>query len=703
MREFQSLHPEGLPATYEVTVHGEEPIVTVEETKGRITIEYFFPGFYLSSDSKFVKQEKIPFKQVNIAQTGFLVESGRPLLPSFGRYVQIPFYCEYSVTVRKGAPVQFDDITPAPAQQEVTDDLKPDILEYDKEFYSKDQVYPEDIVEVTGPYQIDGYNALLIHVRPLQCNPAKKKLIGYGAITVIIEVTLKKPSKHVLVTPELDRKAYGNLFLNPKRNINERLTPGEEIVSTVSAGPRGPEFLIIYHDPFEKAAKELAQWKTMRGLSTETVSTAETGTTVKAIKKYIRRRREHPSSQLRYVLLFGDSDMICPDRIRHTLFKDINITDYYVSTKGDPEDRNQFVLPWLSVGRIPVRTAEEGMAVVKKIIAYERSPPQASNYYSSMLFGAYFEDEGRNGRADRAFMKTMESIRKRMVSLGFDVERVYMTSNPDMQEYIDGSKVPEEVKTAVVDEETAREKIIAAVSQGRLLIGHRDHGSYKGWEYPPFTVEDVDTLEGGTPSVFYSINCFTGQFDVRWRRDSIAEKLLKAKGGAPSLIAATRKSHSFLNDDLMKALFDAMWAGVLDTFPGSTASYPVKDNRLGDILNYAKTYLPLAVSGCPLCIKDHLEIYHVLGDPTLELPRRNPSTMRMRVEKKKAALDIFVSACPRGSVITIWNKGNLIKKIEPYRYNMTVSLRDTGLWPLSSQEFSVCFWAPGYRFQQVVV
>ena len=67
-----------------------------------------------------------------------------------------------------------------------------------------------------------------------------------------------------------------------------------------------------------------------------------------------------------------------------------------------------------------------------------------------------------------------------------------------------------------------------------------------------------------------------------------------------------------------KALFDGMWPGVLPTFPGSTAAYGVRNNRLGDLLNYAKSYLPIAGSGSTRYIKDHFEIYHVVGDPTLE-------------------------------------------------------------------------------------
>jgi len=56
----------------------------------------------------------------------------------------------------------------------------------------------------------------------------------------------------------------------------------------------------------------------------------------------------------------------------------------------------------------------------------------------------------------------------------------------------------------------------------------------------------------------------------------------------------------------MKALFDAMWPGVIPAFPDTAASYSVRYNRLGDILNYAKSYLLVAHSS-DSGVKSHFE------------------------------------------------------------------------------------------------
>ena len=713
MREFKSLNPEKLPDTYDVKIHGEEPIVEVEETKASIVVSYTFPGFYLSDDSHDVEGERMSFRQVNIAKTGFLAESGRPLLPSFGRYVQIPANCDYKFTVEKGKQVQFDDILVLPSQEKLTDNPEEEhVFEYDKEFYSKDEFYPRDIVKITGPFEIDDYNALLVHVRPLQYNPVKRKLTGFGNITVNIDVSPKKSEsdEYPFVDPELNREAYGNLFLNPRRRVEERLEIEPARIRIPHIIRRGPEFLIIYHDTFKNAAQKLAKWKNMRGLRTETVSIATVGNTVSKIKTYIRKRRGFIFSRLRYVLLFGDKDMITPEKIEGGPWG-FNISDYYYSTKMDPTGPTNYVLPWLSIGRIPTRTAKEGMDVVNQIIRYEKNPPCDPEYYRRMAFAAYFQDDDNPGepgygKADRAYIKTMEDIREHIVTLGFDVERIYVSNNPNPQKYIDNTPVPPEVKNSIVDHDTSTGMLISTTAEGQLITGHRDHGGSRGWSHPPFNTGNLEAITSEYPTMFYSINCLTGKFDLKAPTESFAEKILRMKGGAPSLIAATRVSHTWLNNDLMKALFDAMWAGVLPTFPGSTASYAVKYARLGDILNYGKSYLPVKMSGSPQLIKDHYEIYHAIGDPTIELWKAKPITIGISVKRVGYYLYIHLSTCPKGSVITVWHKDKMLKRIEPSSIHVKISLREVAIspvWPPRRRPILVCFWAQGYRFRQVPV
>ncbi len=699
MREYVSLGAAGLPDSYNAEYEEGAPIVNIVEKQDRIELSYTFPGFFLSDDPRQVNEQEVLFRQVNVSKTGFVEETGKPLLPSFGRYVQIPLNRAYDILVKTARPVTIGNVLVMPSQSHLSDSAEgEDTFAFDEEHYALDQKYPEKIVEVSGPYFIDGYKSLLIHVRPLQYNMANRTLYGYSNVHVVLHLIAQHEHEvEIPDAPESNLEGFGNLFLNPKRNINARL----ELATPTMVFPfrPTPEFLIIYHNNFEQAAKKLAHWKEMCGTSTETVSINTVGNTVANIKKYIRDRRNIPQSQLRYVLLFGDISHIVSETVAGSPYGD-NITDYYYSTPTDPANNNQLIFPFLAVGRIPVGTPSEAQVIVDKIIAYEKLPPADPQYYRSLTVAAYFQDDPpQDGKTDRGYMKTMEDIRSHMISLGYDVERVYVSNNPNPTHYADGTPVPLEVKNAIIDGNTATHRLIDNTSEGQLGIAHRDHGSPDGWDKPHFTIDDVNAVTGEIPSVFYSINCSTGQFDLQ-ATVAFGEQLLRRRGCAPSLIAATRLSHTWQNDDLMKALFDAMWPGVLPTFPGTTASYGVKNNRLGDILNYAKAYLPIKHTS-NYSVKDHFEIYHVVGDPTLELWEDQPVAITMWAFQRGSYLFIQLSACPRDAVITIWHQGVLARRIKPtsrtIRVPIPVPIRNL------PTRLDVCFKAPGYRFDQVRV
>jgi hypothetical protein len=735
MRSFKPLRPLDEGMEFDATGFSCEPQVEIQESASRIRILYSFPGFYLSDDEQEVDGRAWSFNQVSIDSAGMLAESGKPQLPSFGRYVQIPQDCDYKLSVYPGEPVEFDDVVVAPAQAELSDavDEKTE-FEYDSGTYDSSDVFPPEMVRVSGPYEMDSYNALLVHVCPFEYLPAKKRLIGFANLEVIVDlVPLEHESDFPNSDPVENYEAYGNLMMNPARNISERLrlAPGTRVLPSLPV-KSGPELLIIHATDFKIAAQKLANWKNARGLQSQIVSIAQVGNEVAKIKKFIRNRRRARIlrrrfylPKLRYVLLLGDVDTIVSEIVPDpdNPNKD-NATDYYYSTSKDP-DGNELIFPWISIGRIPVDNTAQADDVVDQIIKYEKNPPADPDYYRNMTFGAYFQDiewyqssSAADGRATRQYMKTMEIIHEHMEDLGFDVERAYVSqfNDPELNEYRDGTAVPQEVKDAIVDNATATDMMIDATREGRLLIGHRDHGSPDGWHRPAFEQNHLPQADGDVPSVFYSVNCQTGRFDSTNPQDSFAEAILAMNGGAPSLIAATRNSHSFLNDDLMLALFDGMWGGVLPTFPdGSTASYPVRNNRLGDLLNYSKSYLPIGMAGGEVYIKDHFEIYHVVGDPSLEVWRDEPVSIKFTAKlskqrvRPKRTLNIRLSSCPEGSVITVWYGKEMIKRIEPR--STLVSLPVDSLLTSSRPGFPnlrrnmlfVCFKAPGCRFRQVRV
>lgn len=708
MRTFKVLNREAVPEGVDAS-SGEvsTPLIEVKESPGEIFLKYSFPGFWLSDSPQDVGGSRTEFRRVDFTGAGHTAESGKPLLPSFARYVQIPRNCSFRLadlkTTKKSV---FKGILVMPSQSKLTDDRtdKPDEFEYDQSFYGKDAVYPKEMIHLSGPFDMDGRNVILVHVCPFQYNSAKKELVAYSVLEARISVNLEtKKGAELPFDLDSGNEAAGNLMLNPSSGTAARVLTRPIEVSPIMLAPRGPELLIIYHKTFEIAARRLARWKVMRGIATDTLCIDAIGNDPVKIKKHLRTQRGTLLSRLRYVILFGDVDHIATEELGG------NTTDLYYATKNDPTTGGGYELPWLALGRMPLRTAAEGLSVVDEIIAYEKTPPADATYYTRMVFAAYFQDTNNDGRDERAYVQTLEAIRQHMITLGFSVERVYVKAgNAPLQFYLDGTPVPADLNTAIIPTAMATARLIDRATLGSLLFAHRDHGWEDGWAHPQFEKANLDAITGHVPSIFYSLNCLTGSFDRAGGTESFAEKILRLPGTAPSLVAATELSNTWLNNDLMKAMFDAMWGGVLPNFPATTASYPLRRNRLGDILNYGKFYLPTRITPSMGAdqVKDHLEIYHVVGDPTLELWREPPKSIRVSatLSSRLRNLRIVLDHCPNGTVVTLWNGDNLLKRVEPASTLITIGAHELPplVRPPWRPNLMVCVSAPGYRFVEVV-
>jgi hypothetical protein len=738
MADLKALNARDLPDGFDLNHHSEKPIISVSLEAKTIRIRYIFPGFSFSEQTLEAENGVNPEAtvlqhEVGISGAGFLSENDHPLLPSFGRFVQIPPGLQCATSFDLGDSCDHTDIRIKPAQERATDQDDGEI-ELEGSAYKKDSFYPaeEKMVETTGPLYMDGYRVLCIHVRPFQYNPVKHLLRCYSNIEV--SITFKKDtatdwenptngevplSAYQNATPNLE--GFGNFLFNPERKFFEKNAFPGLPAGTSAARPDIPQFLIIFGEAFEKPARKLQNWKEKCGLDTNLVPVSRIlgpdgahlprEDQVNRIKTYLRAQRQAPMSPLRYVLLFGSVETIPTEERQRPDSPLFDTTDYYYFTHRDAKG-GECLLPWVSGGRIAALTEKEGLSVVDQIIHYEKNPPDDPEYYGRMTVAAYFEDRDKeahmDGQADKAYLKTMETIREHMTSHGFQVNRVYVSNTRTPEKYCDGTPVPAKVREEIIDKgdgPLATKKLVGLINEGQLIIGHRGHGDRLGWKNPPLKTEDLDRVDSPRPSVFFSINCRTGSFDGG--RDCFAEKVLDLKGGAPSLIASTELSGAWRNDSMIKALFDAIWPGVISTYPVTTMRFPVKYYRIGDIMNYAKAYLMISHGANPNTQK-HFEIYHVVGDPTLHIWGSEPMTLRLRTRIKKDILVVNMNTCPQDSVLSLWYKDECLLKINPAGTRMAIPLMLLDKLPPDAQDatrqqayqLSLYFSAPGHRLAE---
>jgi hypothetical protein len=253
-----------------------------------------------------------------------------------------------------------------------------------------------------------------------------------------------------------------------------------------------------------------------------------------------------------------------------------------------------------------------------------------------------------DGQADRPFIDTAERVGNFFQDRGHYVGRHYGANlgmtNPE--KFCDGRNLPGRLMIPAYDWTEAtgalvRDQVFNAYNN--FLILHRDHGGIDGWGTPGFGVSYVDALSSGSsryPRVYplvLSINCSTAYFDnetdyflyhdgtteqnnVWWSEadmSNFSEALIRHEGGAVSVIAPSRLSYSGRNDIFVDGIIQAVYPDYLGYGVGTTAaSIP-----LGDIFLYAKLYTYPRLE--PDWADYYMEIFHIIGDPSLKVWRRS--------------------------------------------------------------------------------
>ena len=496
--------------------------------------------------------------------------------------------------------------------------------------------YPSYLVTIKHP------GRCFIHDR-LQIKDATGSTLkaGFDAIDQRIE-QLPLPAFQFAINKELANK----LRCAPKFEINPALL--------------GARYLIVTHPNFLAAANTLKAHKQALGISTRVVTTAQiTGGPANAtegqIRNWIANYYNTHLVRPKWVLFIGDSEFVPTHYDQNNSWDNaLNAGDMWYG---------QFLpgatattIPPFGIGRFPVDTLAQANTIVSKVIAFENSPPAnplfGQDYYSRLTFASFFQIT-ENGHTTptqdkRWFVETSEIVRDHAVAKGYNVARLYTAdaaANPLF--YNSGAAIPNALKKPTFAWDADSNDIVAAVNQGTSILYHRDHGWWNGWGDPSFGTGNLGAISvtNNQFPVVFSINCASGIFDNETVNASYvtpgggplinsmstywAEAFLRKADGALAVIGDSRQSSTIDNNHLTLGLFDGVFPGLINTFGTNS---PVQ--RLGDLLNYAKSYLSEVAAGSqasrhPLRsngtrpgvsnLRQELNIYNLLGDPTLKL------------------------------------------------------------------------------------
>jgi hypothetical protein len=267
--------------------------------------------------------------------------------------------------------------------------------------------------------------------------------------------------------------------------------------------------------------------------------------------------------------------------------------------------------PDLAVGRIPADSTEELTAVVGKVIDYERGSNAVS--YSrqvDVVAGA-----GGFGAASDALIEAAgRNVIRQVVPTSFDVR--HTSVKPESARVVD-------VRAAVRNQ----------LTKGGLAWVYLGHGlprqldrvyTQTGSQVPLLTNDDVANIcctEQRPLAVL--VACYTGAIDAPG--DCLAEALSLTQGGPIAVIAATRVTMPYGNTVLGYELLRACFADrpkclgdILRLAQRRTLDEASKDSLRPSLDGLAQGLSPSPVD-LPAERREHVMMYHLLGDPLLRL------------------------------------------------------------------------------------
>ena len=401
------------------------------------------------------------------------------------------------------------------------------------------------------------------------------------------------------------------------------------------------DLLIIYFDDFKESAEKLAQHRSNNdNLITYSIPISQVynefsggSEDLTAIRDFARMLHKR-SDRFKYLLLLGDGSFdykhikktyndenLVPVYQTYNSLHPINAypSDDYYALLSDNEGANLKGALDIAVGRLPVRTEDEAMLVVDKIIDYETNAVSLGDW--RLRLGFLADDEDHNDHAEQA--DDIANLVKNKFE-AFNIEKIYFDAYKQAS-FSGGERFPD-----------ANKAINDNMFRGWLAINYLGHGGPNGWaQERVLLVDDINswTNQEKLP-LFVTATCtFTG-FDDPTITSAGEYTLLNENGGTIALFSTVRAVISAYNKRLAENVFDTMFAAKDGQY-----------QRLGEVLQSAKNIKADTSGG-------NARKFLMIGDPSMRLsiPSYNIEITKIN-EKEVGPSNIdTLSAFDRGSI-----------------------------------------------------
>jgi len=503
----------------------------------------------------------------------YLTALGKPWLPSRELKIALPPGMK-AVSVR----ILQTDAEPIEGSYNILSSQKPieigqsiedlEFTEPDREFYTRSEAYPEQVVELAGQSDLAGQNMARVRICPVQYNPAEKKLILNRSISFVIEGTDGYICGDYLpsVISAKARAEYEQIVRVMVANPEEiELTSRLALDKAAALLPPGQyDHVVITSSTNAPYYQPLVTWHTRKGVRDTVVTTGDIYAAYAGANNQEKIRNfvidAHNTWGTMYYLIGGENGTV---PFEYRTYDDESIpSDAYYGDYDDDWDYEVYV------GRVTAEGATQTNRFVEKLIKYETDPPLTDYPLDIALVG---------------------------MDLTLAEEEPYytLTVGEDMKEYIDNYYIPPRFNVSkIYDTDATNHKtdFINSMNAGQNLINHCDHSNttVMGIGYlnhgQLLGNGDVDGLTNtGRLSVIFSLGCHPNEMDYN---DCISEHFViynDLRGGV-AFTGNTRSGWFYIGDpySLSNQLDIYWWRGIFEQ----------NRYRLGEALAWTKNNNP---------------------------------------------------------------------------------------------------------------
>lgn len=417
---------------------------------------------------------------------------------------------------------------------------------------------------------------------------------------------------------------------------------------------------------------------------------------ISAIRNFMRMLYVNSSSvhQIKYLLLLGDASYDYKNRIQNNTnfipsyqsYESLSPLDSYVSDDyyGLLKGGNSSSLMCVGIGRFPIRTDQDAMNAVDKIIHYSgNSDSVKSDWRNTVTFVADDQDNG----GGNSFMEDSETLEKK-VTKSYNIDKIYLDAYTQVSTP-GGARYPQ-----------VNDAINKRIAKGTLLINYIGHGGELGWAHE--RVLEVPDIQSWTNynklPVFLTGTCEFSRMDDPGTISAGEYVFLNPRGGGIALFTTTRATFGSENLYILSNFYSHLFEKVNGEY-----------HRMGDLIRLAK-----------IDNSTNTRKFVLLGDPALMIayPNLNVVTTSVKTgspatenDTLKALTQVTIEGEVReggnlaadfnGTVLpTIYDKISMIickandQVAPPYTFYMRKNIVYSGKSNVANGKFSFTFIVP---------